>query len=88
LIKDDNILTIKTKTFRVALTGGRFESFNQDVMIDGSSVEALLIGVSQFMTSWRTDTLSYYFKRCLTDIASSDWLNMEVHPEDKTYGIQ
>ena len=47
LIKDYNVLTIKTKTFRVALTGGRFESFDQD-MIDGSSVEALLIGVSQF----------------------------------------
>jgi hypothetical protein len=45
LIKDYNVLTIKTKTFRVALTGGGFESFDQD-MIDGSSVEALLIKVS------------------------------------------
>jgi hypothetical protein len=42
LIKDYNVLTIKTKTFRAALTGGRFESFDQDI-IDGSSVEALLI---------------------------------------------
>ena len=38
LIKDYNDLTIKTKTFRVALTSGRFESFDQD-MINGSSVE-------------------------------------------------
>ena len=28
LIKDYNVLTIKTKTFRVALTGGRFELFD------------------------------------------------------------
>ena len=48
LIKDYNVLYIRTKSFWVALTaGGRFESFDQDV-IDGSSVEALLIGVSQF----------------------------------------
>ena len=47
LIEDYNVLTIKTKTFSVALTGGRFESFDQDI-IDGSSVEALLIGVNQF----------------------------------------
>ena len=46
LIKDYSVLTIKTKTFRVALTSGRFESFDQDV-INGSSVEALLIGVNQ-----------------------------------------
>ena len=32
LIKDYNVMTIKTKTFRVALTGGRFESFDQDMM--------------------------------------------------------
>ena len=73
LIKDYNVLTIKTKTFRVALTGGRFESFDQD-MIDESSVEALLIGVSQFRDTMANtcafspaDTFSY-FKRCLTDI--------------------
>ena len=89
LIKDYNVLTIKTKTFRVALTGGRFESFDQD-MINGSSVEALLIGVSQFRDMANTcafspaDTFSY-FKRCLTDIALSDWLNVEVHPEDQSY---
>ena len=37
LIKDYNVLTIKTKTFRVALTGERFESFDQDI-IDGSLI--------------------------------------------------
>jgi hypothetical protein len=48
LIKDYNVLTIKTKTFRVALTaGGRSELFDQDV-IDEDSVEALLIGVRKF----------------------------------------
>ena len=46
LIKDHNVMTIKTKTFRVALTGGRFEPFDQD-MINGSSVEELLIGVTR-----------------------------------------
>ena len=84
------IFTIKTKTFRVALTGGRFESFDQD-MIDGSSVEALLIGVSQFHDMGNTcafsppaDTFSY-FKQCLTDIVLSDKLSVEVHPEDQSY---
>ena len=47
LIKNFNQSTIKTKTFRVALTGGRLGSFDQDI-IDGSFVEALWIGVSQF----------------------------------------
>ena len=90
LIKDYNVLTIKTtKTFRVALISGRFESFDQD-MIDGSSVEALLIGVNQFRDMANTcafspaDTFSY-FERCLTDITLSDWLNVEVHPEDQYY---
>ena len=46
LIKDYNVLTIKTKTFRVALTGRRFDLFDQD-MINGSSVEELLIGVTR-----------------------------------------
>jgi hypothetical protein len=52
--------------------------------------EAFLIGVSQFRDMANTcafspaDTLSY-FKRCLTDIALSDWLNVEVHPEDQSY---
>ena len=31
------------------------------------------------------DTFSYYFKRCLTDIALSKWLNVEVQPEDQSY---
>jgi hypothetical protein len=62
-------------------------------MIDGSSVEALLIGVSQFRDMATNtcafspaDTTFSYFKRCLTDIALSDWLNVEVHPEDQSYG--
>ena len=61
-------------------------------MIDGSSVEALLIGVSQFCDMANTyafspaDTFSY-FKRCLTDIALSDWLNEEIHPEDQSLYI-
>ena len=46
LIKDHIVMTIKTKTFRVALTGGRFDPFDQD-MINGSSVEELLIGVNR-----------------------------------------
>ena len=46
MIKDYNVLAIKTKMFQVALTGGRSELFDQDV-IDGSSVEAELIRVSQ-----------------------------------------
>ena len=90
LIKDYNVLTIKTKIFRVALTGGRFESFDQH-MIDRSSVEALLIGVSQFH-DMATNTCAFspadtfsYFETCLTDIALSDWLNVEVHREDQSY---
>ena len=76
LIEDYNVLTIKTKTFRVALSGRRFELFDQDI-IDGSSVEALLIGVNQFRDMANTcafspaDTFSY-FRRCLTDIALLD----------------
>jgi hypothetical protein len=59
-------------------------------MIDGNSVEALLIGVNQFRDMANTCAFSpantfSYFKRCLTDIASSDWLNVEVHPEDQSY---
>ena len=46
LIKDHIVMTIKTKTFRVALTGGRFDLFDQD-MINGSSVEELLTGVNR-----------------------------------------
>ena len=57
-------------------------------MIDGSSVEAWLIGVSQFRDMANTwafspaDTFSY-FKRCLSNITLSDWLNVEVQPEDQ-----
>jgi len=32
LIKYYYLLNIRTKTFRVAITGGRFESFDQDVI--------------------------------------------------------
>ena len=83
LIKDYNVIPIKTKAFCVALTGGRFDLFDQD-MIHGSSVEALLIRVSQFRDMASTtcafspaDNFSY-FKSCLTDIAFSNWLNVEV----------
>ena len=70
-IKGYNVLTIKTKTFRVALTGGRFESFEQDV-IGRSSVEALLIGVSQFRDMVNTCAFSpadifSYFRRAVFD---------------------
>ena len=83
------LLNIKTKTFRVALTGKRFELFDQD-MIDGSSVEALLIEVNQCRDMASTCAFSpadtfYYFERCLTGIALSDWLNEAVHPEDQSY---
>ena len=57
MIKDYNLLTIKTKSFRVAFTGGSFELFDQD-MIDRSFVESLLIGVSQFRDMANTRAFS------------------------------
>ena len=59
-------------------------------MINGSTVEALLIGVKQFHDMANTSAFSpadnfSCFIRCLTNIALSDWLNVDVHPEDQSY---
>ena len=74
LIKDHIVMTIKTKTFRVALTGGRFDLFDQD-MINGSSVEELLTGVNR---DW--PTLPYqigwmlkYTQKINPTIVSMEW---------------
>ena len=46
LIKDCNVLTINTKTFRFAFNGGRFESLDQDI-IDGSKLCGRIVDWSE-----------------------------------------
>ena len=62
-------------------------------MINGCSVEALLIGfikssdmaMANTCTFSTADNFAYYYKRCLTDITLSDCMSVEVHPDDQSY---